>query len=96
LTLGTDYNAVKLAQGTFTTRVWQADANTQFSPFVSLVNRVQYDSLSRGLGWQMRFRWITRPGDDLFIVYTHNWVDGASLETFDRRAAVKIVRTLRF
>ena len=58
------------------------------------MNRIQYDSLSQGLGWQMRFRWITRPGDDLFIVYTHNWVERA-FETLDRRAAVKVVRTLR-
>jgi hypothetical protein len=96
IALGADYNDVALAEGRFNATVWRADVNTQFGPFVSLVNRVQYDSLSRGLGWQSRLRWITRPGDDVFVVYTHNWVDHTTLETLDRRGSVKIVRTLRF
>ena len=27
------------------------------------------------MGWQSRFRWIMRPGNDLYVVYTHNWLD---------------------
>ena len=70
--------------------------NTQFSPRVSLAQNVQYDTVTKGLGWQARFRWIQRPGDDLYVVYTHNWIDSAPLTTFDRRGAVKVVKTLRF
>ena len=56
-----------------------------------LVNNVQYDSVSGVLGWQARYRWIVRPGNDVFIVYTHNWVEdpfGPSERflTLDRRA----------
>jgi hypothetical protein len=66
-----------------------------------LVNNVQYDSVSRLLGWQARYRWIVRPGNDVFLVYTHNWVDdrldpNERFRTLDRRGAAKVVYTRRF
>ena len=94
--MGADYNDISLAEGRFITRVWTNDLNTQLNPFISLVNRLQFDSLTRQLGWQSRFRWITRPGNDIFFVYAHNWTDRATLETFDRKGSIKIVRTIRF
>ena len=57
------------------------------------------DSVSAVLGWQSRFRWILKPGSDLYVVYTHNWKDDPSLDRFstlDRRAASKILYTYRF
>jgi hypothetical protein len=51
------------------------------------------------LGWQSRFRWILAPGNDLYVVYTHNWLDDAvrnRLSTLDRRAASKALYTYRF
>jgi len=76
--------------------VWLNDINTQFNPFASLVNRLQYDTVTGQLGWQSRFRWITRPGNDIFFVYTRNWVDRTTLQTFDQKGSIKIVRTIRF
>jgi hypothetical protein len=96
LNVGGDYNEISLAEGRFTTRLWNTDVNTQLNPFVSFVNRIQFDTVTRQLGWQSRFRWITRPGNDVFLVYTHNWTDQSSLETLDQRGSIKIVRTLRF
>ena len=96
ISLSADLNAIRLAEGTFRTRLWRLDVNTQFSPFVSLVNRTQYDSVSAQLGWQSRFRWILKPGDDIFFVYAHNWVDATGLTTIDRKASFKIVRTFSF
>lgn len=96
ISLSADFNAISLAEGTFRTRLWRLDVNTQFSPFVSLVNRTQYDSVSAQLGWQSRFRWILKPGDDIFFVYAHNWVDTAGLTTIDRKASFKVVRTFSF
>lgn len=102
LSLETEHNVLNLAQGSFSTDVFRLAANTQFSPWLSLVNNLQYDSVSRQLGWQMRFRWIQRPGNDLFLVYTHNWEelsrpDGpARFGTLDNRLATKIAYTLRF
>jgi Domain of unknown function (DUF5916) len=94
-----EYNDIDLAEGSFVTRVYRLDARTQFNPWISLANDIQLDSESRVLGWQMRFRWILKPGDDIFFVYSHNWLDDlddARYRNLDRRAAMKIVRTWRF
>ncbi len=101
LSLEFERNLVDLAEGSFDTTVLRLLANTQFSPWLSVGNNLQYDSVSRGLGWQMRLRWIQRPGNDLFIVYTHNWRDlsigpaARRFATFDNRLATKLLYTLR-
>jgi hypothetical protein len=96
-----ELNQVRLPEGDFDTHLVRVVADTQFSPFMYLVNNVQYDNVSRALGWQSRFRWIVRPGNDVFFVYTHNWLDqgvgsGARFRTLDRRGAAKVVYTKRF
>ncbi len=101
INLTNEWNRVDLAEGTFATRLHRAIIDTQFSPFMYLVNNVQYDSVSRGLGWQSRFRWIVQPGNDVFLIYTHNWVDDGldpnqRFRTLDRRGAAKVVYTKRF
>lgn len=93
-------NSLTLVEGTFGASVYRAQINTQASPWISLGNTIQYDTVSGLLGWQLRFRWIERPGTDLFIVYTHNWQDtGLSvprgLATLDNRLATKLVYTIR-
>ena len=97
--LGGEWNTVKLPEGHFTTRLYRLVGETQFSPFMSLVNDVQYDTQSSVLGWQARYRWILTPGNDVYVVYTHNWLDEPLLDRFttlDRRAASKILYTYRF
>ena len=100
LNLNYEFNDVSLAEGTFETKLFRVVADTQFSPFMYLVNNVQYDSVSRIVGWQSRFRWILKPGNDIFFVYTHNWIDpldpAARFSTLNRRAAAKAVYTKRF
>ena len=92
-----EWNRVELAEGKFSTSLLQAVVGTQFNPWVSLVNNLQYDTVSRVAGWQFRFRWIVRPGNDVYFVYTHNWLDDPSgIITLDRQAAAKIIYTHRF
>ena len=94
-----EWNSLKLAEGAFSTRLYRLVSETQLSPFIALVNDVQYDSQSAVLGWQSRFRWILTPGNDLYFVYTHNWLDDPLLNRFatlDKRAASKILYTYRF
>jgi hypothetical protein len=96
-----EHNVLDLSEGQFTTDVYRVNASTQFSPSLSLGNNLQYDSVSRSIGWQMRLRWIQRPGNDLFLVYTHNWLEfltpsGRAFERLDNRLATKAVYTLRF
>jgi len=94
-------NNLVLAEGSFGASVYRAQVNTQSSPWISIGNTLQYDTVSRLLGWQVRFRWIERPGTDLFLVYTHNWRETEvgprrHLTTLDNRLATKLVYTVRF
>ncbi|MGE3275063.1 MAG: DUF5916 domain-containing protein [Vicinamibacterales bacterium] len=101
INLRTEWNDVELAEGHFQTRLYRLVTDTQFSPFMYIVNNIQYDSVSRILGWQSRFRWTVTPGNDIFVVYTHNWLDlndphATGYRTLDRRGAAKAVYTKRF
>jgi hypothetical protein len=97
--MNSEWNQVRLREGAFATNVYRIVGETQFSPFVTIVNNVQYDTQSSVLGWQSRFRWIVRPGNDLYVVYNHNWLDDAVLNRFstlDKRFASKVLYTYRF
>jgi hypothetical protein len=94
-----EWNDVRLAEGRFSSNLYRLVGETQFTPFVALVNTVQFDTISRVMGWQSRFRWILKPGNDLYVVYTHNWLEDPTLDRFatlDRRAASKVLYTQRF
>jgi len=94
-----EWNRVELDEGSFETRVYRFVPELQFSPWVAWVNNIQFDTQSNVLGWQSRFRWILRPGNDLYVVYTHNWQDDPldrRMRTLDRRAASKVLYTHRF
>jgi hypothetical protein len=66
---------------------------------MAVVNNIQYDTVSGVLGWQARYRWIMRPGNDLYLVYTHNWREDVVTSRFasiDRKFASKVLYTHRF
>ncbi len=97
------FNRIELAEGSFSTRLLQSQVNKQFNPWISVASNLQYDTLSRIIGWQARFRGIMKPGNDIYFVYTQNWRDNlgdiaeaARIETIDRKAASKIIYTHRF
>jgi len=96
--LNNEWNRVELQEGAFSTTLQRLNVNNQFGPWVSISNNLQYDTVSRVLGWQARFRWIVLPGDDVYFVYAHNWRDDptAGLLTLDRKAATKLIYTHSF
>ena len=97
--LSSEWNRVDLPEGRFQTRLHRLTIDTQLNPWIFVVNNVQYDSVSRSLGWQARFRWTVTPGNDFFVIYTQNWIDdpvGDRLFTQDRRGAAKFVYTYRW
>jgi hypothetical protein len=99
LYLNGEWNQIDLVEGRFTTRLYRVIGETQFSPFIAWVNNFQFDTQSSVLGWQSRFRWIMKPGNDLYVVYTHNWLDDPLISRFatlDRRIASKVLYTHRF
>lgn len=94
-----EFNAIDLPQARFNTRLYRVVPELQFTPFITWVNNVQYDTVSGVAGWQSRFRWIVRPGNDIYVVYTHNWLDDPLLAQFatqDRRLSTKALYTYRF
>jgi uncharacterized protein DUF5916 len=94
-----EWNRVALQQGRFTSRLYRVVPELQFSPTVAWVNNIQYDTQSSTIGWQSRFRWILKPGNDLYLVYTHNWQDDplqSRIYSLDRRAATKFMYTYQF
>jgi hypothetical protein len=97
--LNGEWNQVDLAEGRFASNLLRVVTDSQFSPFMALVNNVQFDTVSRVLGWQSRYRWIVRPGNDLYVVYTHNWLENPVADRFstlDQRFATKVLYTHRF
>jgi Domain of unknown function (DUF5916) len=93
-----EWNRVTLTEGRFATKLFRVGANNQFSPWTSIANNLQYDTVSGVLGWQSRFRWTARPGNDVYVVYSHNWMNGPDglRRTIDRSFAWKGVYTHRF
>jgi hypothetical protein len=97
VSLQAERNDVRLTQGRFYTQILSGRGDYNFSPNVSWQNLVQYDTESRLLGVQSRFRWILKPGNDIFLVLNRGWfhdLRGRYLPSFDR-AMVKIQYTVR-
>ncbi|MGE5446722.1 MAG: hypothetical protein ACM3PR_00065, partial [Bacteroidales bacterium] len=57
----------------FTTKIYQVNANILFSPTVTLYNYFQYDNNSGNTGWQSRFQWIVKPGNEIILAWTSGW-----------------------
>ncbi len=98
-----EWNNVSLPEGDFTTNVIRSDTKWQMSPWMSFTNNLQYDDVSEIVGLFSKFRWIIKPGSELFLVYTHNWenmngglLDRFRLTTLSRGATMKINYTVRF
>lgn len=65
----TEQNFVMLPEGNFTTRIYRINGDIYFNPDISLSNFIQYDNLSENWGWQSRFRWILKPGKEIYLVW---------------------------
>jgi hypothetical protein len=74
-TLGVQTNFIRgrLPQGNFNENIFELKADLYFSPNLGLLNYIQYDDVSKELGWQARFRWRISPGNEIFLVYNKNW-----------------------
>jgi hypothetical protein len=97
LAIQMERDEVSLPQGHFVTQLYSGRLNYNFSPYVTWSNLVQYDSDSRLLGFQSRFRWTLRPGNDVFVVVGRGWFrrdDGDYVPSFDR-ASAKLQYTFR-
>ncbi len=73
LSLRADLVRGRLPQGNFNENVYEAKADFFFSPDLGFMNYVQYDSISKQLGWNARLRWQISPGNDIYLVYNKTW-----------------------
>jgi len=100
VTFTTSQTFARLAQGHFVARVLTWQANFSASPFLTFANLIQFDNESRNLSWQSRTRWILRPGNDFFIVFTQGWIQDAQggfrFRAQDSRLSTKFQYTFRF
>jgi hypothetical protein len=93
-----DRNDINLLQGKFYTQILSTQVNYNFSPNISWSNLVQYDTASRILGFQSRFRWILTPGSDVYLVMNRGWFntfDHDLISTYDQ-GTVKLQYNFRF
>ena len=89
---------VRLDEGDFNTTLALVRLNLFFTPKVSLTNFVQYDTDSQNIGLQSRLRWILKAGQEIYVVFNHQWQE----DMFDRFASFtgdlrgKVNYTIRF
>ncbi len=102
LTTTYQHNEVSLPQGDFETNLLRLSWAWNLSPWTSLTGNVQYDDLSEVVGVYARLRWTVQPGNDVFLVWSNNWLydDGpladSRFSTLSRGGALKFNYTLRF
>lgn len=65
---------VDLPEGNFTANIYQVNANILFSPDITLYNYFQYDNASKSAGWQSRFQWILKPGNEIILAWNSNFL----------------------
>ncbi len=96
----TNQTFARLREGNFAARILTWQVNYTASPFLSFSNLIQYDNRSRNLGWQSRVRWIARPGDDFFFVFSQGWIQdpeaGSRFVPDERKLSAKLQYTVRF
>ncbi len=99
-------NEVDLPGGSFNVNLYELTTDWTPTPWVATTGQFQYDNQSEVLGLFTRLRWIVKPGNDIFLVYSHNWrydaldpLDPNARRTFDtlsRGASIKAQYTYRF
>ena len=91
-------NWIDLVEGSFTAEVVRSRVTFTMTPRMFVSALAQYNSSTRSVGSNLRFRWEYLPGSELFVVYTDDYdsqpvVDTRALR--NRAFVVKITRLLR-
>jgi hypothetical protein len=99
VTLDSNQTFATLPEGNFIARIFSTQMSYSVSPFIGVSSVVQFDNLSRALGWQGRFRWIQRPGNDVFLVFNQGWTQdelgGLRFSSQDRKVSAKVQYAIR-
>jgi len=89
----------RLPQGNFNENLFELKADFFLSPDLGFMNYIQYDDISRQLGWSARLRWQITPGNDIYLVYNRNWErrfdPAARFSSLQDRGVLKITLSIR-
>jgi len=99
LFIGGNYsvNHVTLPDGDFTAKIYQVNMNILVSPTITLYNYFQYDNASEKAGWQSRFQWILKPGNEIILAWTSGWTQPNSQWMMnDSALRLKLKYNIRF
>ena len=90
-------NHVALPEGDFKARIYQMNLNILFSPSITLYNYFQYDNASKKMGWQSRFQWILKPGNEIILAWTSGWTQPSDRWMINESALrLKLKYNIRF
>jgi len=99
LSFKTDMVKGNLPEGRFSENIYEVKADIFISPDLGLMNYIQYDDISRKLGWNARLRWQISPGNDIYFVYNTNWErrfdPAARFYSLGDRGVIKITLSIR-
>jgi hypothetical protein len=101
-TLGftTNQTFARLPEGRFVAKIFGSTIGFTPAPSIAWSNLVQYDNVSRNLGWQSRLRWTLQPGQDAFLVYSQGWIQDPLRENRfqaqDSKVSAKFQYAVRF
>lgn len=88
---------ISLPELDFSTNIMRFRGNIDLTPNTALTNIVQFDDVTEILGLYNRFRWTIKPGSDLYLVYSYNWIQIENrFEPIETQGALKINYTHRF
>lgn len=99
LFIGANYSVshVTLPEGDFTAKIYQLNMNILFSPTVTLYNYFQFDNATEKMGWQSRFSWILKPGNEVIVAWTSGWTQPAERFVMNESALrLKLKYNIRF
>jgi len=99
LFIGGNYsiNHVTLPSGEFNAKIYQLNMNILVSPNITLYNYLQYDNASEKMGWQSRFQWILKPGNEIILAWTSGWTKPSDVVVMNESALrLKLKYNIRF
>ncbi len=98
---GLDVNLVRgrLPEGNFRENVFQLKADVFLSPDLGFMNYIQYDTVSRMLGWSARLKWRVSPGNEIALIYNKSWErrwdPAARFYPAEERGVLKLALSIR-
>jgi hypothetical protein len=86
----------RLPEGNFVARLFILKGDYSVSPLLTFFNLVQFDTKEANLAWQSRVRWILRPGNDVFLVFSQGWLQDEARRLSFRPAETKIAGKVQY